>query len=86
MDKKYLIVGALALAVLFMAQKSAQAKAVKTVGGAPAAGSQAALLSAIAGTQVTLANGATLDLGNGVIFDPVSGKYVNVYTGATIYG
>lgn len=84
MSKGYLIVGAIAAAVLLLVAKKIGNAKPKTVGGAPVSG-QAALLATLANTQVTLANGAVLDTGNGVIFDPITGQYTNVYTGAVIY-
>ncbi len=88
MNKKHLMIGAVAVLVgLLMLSKNKKAAAVKTVGGAPVStgATQAALLATLANTQITLANGAVLDTGNGVIFDPITGSYTNTLTGAIIY-
>lgn len=85
MNKKYLIIAALAALGLFVVQKSARASAARTTMGAQPFNAQAALLSTLADTQIELANGAVLDTGNGVIFDPLTGNYTNLFTNQMIY-
>lgn len=85
MSKKYLMLAALAAVALFVVQKSARAATARTTMGAKPFNASAALLSTLANTQIELVNGAVLDTGNGVIFDPLSGSYTNTFTGELIY-
>jgi len=85
MNKKHLIIAAIAAALLFLVQKNAQAAKARTTMGAPAFNAPAALLSTLANTQIELANGAVLDTGNGVIFDTLTGRYTDTLTGEIIY-
>lgn len=85
MNKKYLILAAVAAVGLFLVQKSAKAGAARTTMGAQPFNAPAALLSTLANTQIELANGAVLDTGNGVIFDPITGNYTDTFAGALIY-
>jgi len=84
-NKKHLIIAAIAAALLFLVQKNAQAAKARTTMGAPAFNAPAALLSTLANTQIELANGAVLDTGNGVIFDTLTGRYTDTLTGEIIY-
>lgn len=72
MNEKTLIVGVIAAAVALWLYRRNR----------PAGDS---LLSAISGQQVTLANGAVLDLGNGVIFDPLTGSYTDTASGTIVF-
>lgn len=82
MNKKIIVFAMAALALLVIKKSRA---APKANAGAPAFGTQAQLLANLAGQVVTLAGGAVLDTGTGTIFDPVSGRYTNVYTGQLVY-
>ena len=77
MKTQYLIAAALAAVAVFLIAKSSRVAGTGT--GA------AALLSTLANQQVTLANGSVIDIGSGVIFDPVTGNYTRVSTGEIVY-
>ena len=68
-----LIAGFAVLGWMFLS-KSKKNTALKPVGTAD-------LLSSLAGQQVTLGNGNVMDTSNGVVYDPLTGAYTNVFTG-----
>lgn len=82
-----ILCAAAAVAFLFLGKKAGAGGANNApfVGANTPSGKNTALDSIFGSIQATLGNGNILDTQTGVIFDPLTGNYTDIYTGAIIY-
>lgn len=80
-----MLVAVAAGAFLLLSGKSQGAQLAPFDGENPLGLKAAAMDSVFGSLQATLGNGNVLDTSTGVVYDPLTGNYTNIYTGQIIY-